>query len=38
MRKRRFLEPGFMTKMFELQYLDDTPIGEKAEKAFGAKL
>lgn len=25
--KRRFLEPSFLTKMFELQYLDDTPFG-----------
>ena len=25
-RKRRFLEPNFMTKMFEVQYLDDRPI------------
>jgi rfaE bifunctional protein nucleotidyltransferase chain/domain len=25
--KRRFIEPNFLTKMFELQYLDDTPFG-----------
>jgi rfaE bifunctional protein nucleotidyltransferase chain/domain len=37
-RKRRFLEPHFMTKMFEIQYLDDSPIGPRDEEAFGAKL
>ena len=37
-RKRRFIEPSFMTKMFEVQYLDDAPIGERDEAAFGAKL
>ena len=26
--KRRFLEPSFLTKIFELQYLDDTPLPE----------
>lgn len=25
--KRRFLEPSFMTKLFELQYLEDAPLG-----------
>lgn len=29
--KRRFLEPTLLTKMFEVQYLDDTPIMAKAE-------
>ncbi len=24
--KRRYLEPSFLTKMFEIQYLDDTPL------------
>jgi bifunctional ADP-heptose synthase (sugar kinase/adenylyltransferase) len=37
-RKRRFIEPNFMTKMFEVQYLDDSPIGKADESAFGAKL
>ena len=37
-RKRRFIEPNFMTKMFEVQYLDDRPIGGDDEKAFAAKL
>jgi rfaE bifunctional protein nucleotidyltransferase chain/domain len=40
--KRRFLEPSFLTKLFELQYLDDTPfskeetakVGEVLEKAL----
>ncbi|HAZ07868.1 MAG TPA: cytidyltransferase [Elusimicrobia bacterium] len=37
-RKRRFIEPNFMTKMFEIQYLDDSPIEKSAEAALGAKL
>lgn len=37
-RKRRFLEPNFMTKMFEIQYLDDSPIEKSDEQAFAAKL
>lgn len=36
-RKRRFLEPNFMVKMFEIQYLDDTPIEKHDEEAFAAK-
>ncbi|MFC1679213.1 PfkB family carbohydrate kinase [Elusimicrobiota bacterium] len=31
-RKRRFLEPSFMGKMFEMQYLDDSPIRPQTEK------
>ncbi len=30
--KRRFLEPNFFTKMFEIQYLDDTPVSELIER------
>lgn len=37
-RKRRFIEPSFMTKMFEVQYLDDSPLEKRDEQAFGAKL
>ena len=37
-RKRRFIEPGFMTKMFEIQYLDDAPLQPKTEREFGARL
>jgi rfaE bifunctional protein nucleotidyltransferase chain/domain len=36
--KRRFLEPNFMTKMFEVQYLDDSPIEKSDEDALGARL
>lgn len=36
-RKRRFLEPSFLTKMFELQYLDDSPY-TKEETATLADL
>lgn len=37
-RKRRFIEPNFMTKMFEVQYLDDSPVEKRDEEVFGAKL
>lgn len=30
--KRRFVEPTFLTKMFEIQYLEDTPIPEAVER------
>lgn len=30
-RKRRYVEPTFVTKMFEVQYLDDTPLPREAE-------
>lgn len=29
--KRRFLEPNFLTKIFEIQYLDDTPVPSDVE-------
>lgn len=29
--KRRFVEPTFLTKMFEVQYLDDTPLTGSVE-------
>jgi len=29
--KRRFVEPTFLTKMFEIQYLDDTPLSGRPE-------
>jgi rfaE bifunctional protein nucleotidyltransferase chain/domain len=34
--KRRFVRPTFLSKMFELQYLVDSPIPPDTEKAFGA--
>lgn len=37
-RKRRFLEPNFMVKMFEVQYLEDRPIAAASEKDFGRRL
>ncbi|MBI5625231.1 MAG: adenylyltransferase/cytidyltransferase family protein [Elusimicrobia bacterium] len=37
-RKRRFLEPSFMTKMFEIQYLDDSPIGPDLQAALGSMI
>ena len=37
-RKRRFIEPSFMTKMFEVQYLDDSPIEKSDEESIAAKL
>jgi len=36
--KRRFLEPNFLTKIFEIQYLDDTPIPADIESELGALL
>lgn len=36
--KRRFLEPNFLTKMFETQYLDDTPIPEALERKIRARV
>jgi len=30
--KRRFVEPNFLTKMFEVQYLDDTPLPAAMEQ------
>ena len=37
-RKKRFLEPAFMTKMFEIQYLDDSPVSSDVEDKALAKL
>lgn len=34
--KRRFVEPTFLTKMFEVQYLDDTPLNEAAEEELAS--
>ncbi|MBI4179197.1 adenylyltransferase/cytidyltransferase family protein [bacterium] len=31
--KRRYVEPAFMTKMFEIQYLDDRPMSAELEEA-----
>lgn len=31
--KRRYVEQNFLTKMFEVQYLDDTPLPKKTEDA-----
>ena len=36
--KRRYLEPNFLTKMFEVQYLNDTPIPEEMEAAVVERL
>lgn len=36
--KRRFLEPNFLTKMFEIQYLDDVPFSAGETAALGAIL
>jgi rfaE bifunctional protein nucleotidyltransferase chain/domain len=30
--KRRYVEPNFLTKMFEIQYLEDTPLAEDDER------
>ncbi|MEK7857804.1 MAG: PfkB family carbohydrate kinase [Elusimicrobiota bacterium] len=37
-RKQRYIEPETMRKLFEVQFLDDTPIDAKTEKAFSARL
>ncbi len=36
--KRRFIEPAFLTKMFELQYLDDTPFTAEESSGVAAAL
>ena len=36
--KRRYLEPNFLTKMFEVQYLDDAPVPPEVERQVSAKL
>jgi rfaE bifunctional protein nucleotidyltransferase chain/domain len=37
-RKQRFVDPDQLRKMFELQYLNDLPLGTKDERLFSAKL
>jgi bifunctional ADP-heptose synthase (sugar kinase/adenylyltransferase) len=37
-RKLRFLEPNYMTKMFEMQYLNDSPIDAALEREFTNKI
>lgn len=37
-RKKRFLEPTFLTKMFEIQFMDDMPFPPEIEKHVGRKL
>ncbi|MBI4354260.1 MAG: adenylyltransferase/cytidyltransferase family protein [Candidatus Omnitrophica bacterium] len=37
-RKRRYLEPNFLTKMFEVEYLDDAPIPEPVERTLHERL
>jgi rfaE bifunctional protein nucleotidyltransferase chain/domain len=37
-RKRRFLEPGHLTKLFEIQYLDDSDIKKETETQAGKAL
>ncbi len=36
--KRRFLEPNFLTKIFEIQHLDDTPLQAPIENEVSALL
>ena len=36
--KRRYLEPSFLIKMFEVQYLDDTPVPEPIERQVAARI
>lgn len=36
--KRRFLEPTFLTKLFEVQYLDDSPFGAAETKELVQEL
>ena len=36
--KRRYLEPNFLTKMFEVQYLNDAPISDAAEAEVQRRL
>lgn len=37
-RKRRFVEPGFLTKMFEIQLLNDSALSADGEARLGAIL
>lgn len=36
--KRRYLEPNFLTKMFEVQYLNDSPLSAASEQRIGDAL
>ncbi|MBI3333814.1 MAG: adenylyltransferase/cytidyltransferase family protein [Candidatus Omnitrophica bacterium] len=36
--KRRFLEPSFLTKMFEIQYLNDTPLSGDLEQEVRSRI
>lgn len=36
--KRRYLDPNFLTKMFEIQYLNDRPITGETEAAVQARV
>lgn len=36
--KRRYLERNFLTKMFEIQYLNDMPIADDTEQALQARV
>ena len=36
--KRRYLEPNFLTKMFEVQYLNDQPIPEALEREVQGRI
>jgi len=36
--KRSYVEPAFLTKMFEVQFLDDRPLSEDAEREVEAIL
>ena len=36
--KRRFLEPNFLTKIFEIQHMNDTPIPPETEKEINSRL
>ncbi len=37
-RKQRFIDPNYLTKMFEIQYMDDRPLKPEAEVLLGRKL
>jgi rfaE bifunctional protein kinase chain/domain/rfaE bifunctional protein nucleotidyltransferase chain/domain len=37
-RKTRFLEPGYMRKLFEVYEMDDTPLDQEEEDAFCAMI
>ena len=37
-RKQRFVDPEQLRKVFEIQYIDDTPLDARAENAFLRKL